>query len=125
MPFGAVLETMAHGVPTVLTPTGGWILPGQTGLIVEPPFSMYDEGFGIEWKTYNQFCGIVKTRFERGDLSYMITEAVTHVEFLMNNLDRLKQMGRVAQKRQREQFSFQSRNEQVRQIYTRILKQIP
>ena len=124
MQTGVVLETMAHGVPTVSTPNydrGGWILPGETGVIVEPPFSLYDEGFGTEWKTWNQFQRIVKTRFERGDLSYMVTEAVTHIEFLMNNPDRLKQMGQAAQRQQREKHSIEARNAQVRQIYAGIL----
>jgi len=124
MQFGVALETMAYGIPTVSTPNcdkGGWILSGQTGLIVEPPFSLYDKGFGIEWKTWNQFCGIVKMRFERGDLSYMIEEAIAHVEFLMNNPDKLQLMGQAAQKQQRTKHSYKVRNKQVLQIYTRIL----
>ena len=127
MQFGVVLETMAHGIPTVSTPNyhrGGWILPGETGLIVEPPFYHYDAGFGIQWKTWNQFQGTVKARFERGDLAYMIAEAVAHVEVLMNNPDRLKQMGQAAQKQQRTKHSPEPRNEQARQIYADILKDI-
>ena len=128
MQFGVILEAMAHGVPTVSTSgcnKGGWILSGQTGLIVEPPFYHYDESFGTEWKTWSQFCDIVKTRFEHGDLSYMITEAIAHVEFLMNNPDQLKKMGQAAQKLQREKHSFEVRNTQIRQIYTEILERIP
>ena len=123
--YGVVLEAMARGVPTVSTPNGekgGWILPGQTGLIVEPPFRLYGEGFGTRWKTWDQFCGIVKARFERGDLSYMITEAIAHVEFLMNNPDQVKKMGRASQEHQRKRHSPGPRNEQVRRIYTEILK---
>ena len=125
MQFGVVLETMAHGIPTVSTPNGdkgGWILPGDTGFIVKPPFFHYDAGFGITWKTWNQFQSIVKARFEHGDLAYMVTEAADHVEFLMNNPDGRKQMGQAAQKQQREKHSFKPRNEQVRQIYADILK---
>jgi len=121
------LEAIAHGVPTVSTPTfdkGGWILPGQTGYIVDPPFSLYDESFGIKWKTWNQFQEIVKIRFERGDLSYMITEAIAHVESLMNNPDQLKKMGQAAQKLQREKHSFEARNKQIRQIYAEILSEL-
>ena len=123
--FGVVLETMARGVPTVSTPNGekgGWILPGETGFIVEPPFRLYDEGFGIRWKTWDQFQSIVKAQFEAGNLSYMITEAVAHVEFLMNNPDQLKKMGQAAQKQQREKHSFRPHNKQVRKIYAGILE---
>ena len=126
--FGVVLETMARGIPTVSTPNcdrGGWILPGETGFIVQPPFWHYGKGFGTKWKTWDQFQGIVKARFKRGDLSYMITEAVAHVDFLMNNPDRRKQMGQAAQKQQREKHSPEPRNRQVRQIYADILKGIP
>ena len=125
MQFGVVLETMARGIPTVSTPNyhrGGWILPGKTGFIVEPPFYHYDAGFGRKWKTWNQFQSIAKARFKRGDLAYMVTEAVAHVEFLMNNPDRRKQMGQAAQKQQREKHSPEPRNRQVRQIYADILK---
>ena len=124
--FGVILETMARGIPTVSTPIGGggWVLPGQTGLIVKPPFHLYGEGFGTKWKTWNQFCGIVKAHFERGDLSYMITEGVAYVEFLMNNPAQAKEMGRAAQRQQREKHSPKPRNRQVRRIYAEILKGI-
>ena len=127
MQFGVVLETMAYGVPTVSTPNydrGGWILPGQTGLIVEPPFHHYGKSWGIEWKTYKQFQQMVRARFKRGDLSYMVTEAITHIEFLMNNPDQLKKIGQAAQRQQREKHSISYRNEQVRQIYADILQGI-
>ena len=121
---GTVLEAMAYGVPTVGTPNfdrGGWILPGQTGFVVEAPFHIYDASFGIEWKTFKEFQGIVKARFERGELSYMVTEATAHVETLINNPDQLKTMGQQAQKHQRRKHSFKYHNAQVRQIYADIL----
>jgi len=122
--FGVVLETMACGVPTVSTPIGGgsWVIPGQTGFIVEPPFHLYGEGFGTRWKTWDQFQGIVKARFERGDLAYMVTEAVAHIEKLMNNPALVKKMGRAAQTHQREKHSFKPHNEQARKIYADILE---
>ena len=125
MQFGVVLEAMAHGVPTVSTPNyhrGGWILPGETGFIVQPPFYHYDAGFGIAWKTWNQFQSTVKARFERGNLAYMVAEGVAHVEVLMNNPGQRKEMGQAAQKQQREKHSPEPRNRQVRQIYADILK---
>ena len=122
--YGVVLEAMARGIPTVSTPIGGgsWVVPGQTGLIVEPPFHMYGEGFGTRWKTWDRFCSIVKAHFERGDLSYMVTEAVAHIEHLMSNPARVKEMGRASQEHQRKRHSPGPRNEQVRQIYAEILK---
>jgi len=123
---GVVLETMAHGVPTVSTPVGGgsWAIPGQTGFIVEPPFHLYGEGFGTMWKTWDQFQSIVKTKFERGELAYMVTEAVAHIELLMNNPTLVKKMGHAAQAHQRERHSFVPHNEQVRKIYTDILERM-
>jgi len=64
----------------------------------------------------------VKREFEKGALSYMIEEGVAHVEFLMNNPDEVKRMGAAAQAHQRAYHSPESRNVQVRQIYTEILK---
>ena len=126
MQFGTALEALAYGVPTVSTPNcdrGGWILPGKTGFVVKPPFYHYDHrSFGIEWKTWNQFQGTVKARFERGDLSYMITEAVAHIETLMNNPGQRKAMGQAAQKQRREKHSIEGRNKQVRRIYADILR---
>ena len=121
--FGVVLETMARGIPTVSTPIAGgsWVLPGQTGLIVKPPFHLYGEGFGTKWKTWNQFQGIVKACFKRGELAYMVTEGAAHVEFLMNNPAQAQEMGRAAQRQQREKHSIETRNKQVRQIYRNIL----
>ena len=123
--FGIVLEAMAHGVPSVSTPNyhrGGWIVRGDTGLIVDPPLYHYDEGFGIEWETWDQFQETVKMRFERGDLSYMIAQAVTGIEFLMNSPRQLRLIGQAAQRQQREKHSIEGRNEQVRQVYADILK---
>ena len=127
MQFGVILEAMAHGVPSVSTPNGdqgGWILPGQTGLIVKPPFSLYDESWGLEWETWNQFLKIVKARFEHGDLSYMITEATAHIEFLMNNPDQLKKIGQAAQSLQRKKHSIEARNMKIRQVYAEILQKL-
>ena len=124
MQFGVVLEAMAHGVPSVTTPNyhkGGWIVRGETGFIIDPPFYHYDEGFGIVWKTWNQFCGRVKAELKRGSLSYIITQAIIFIEFFMNNPDQLQVMGQAAQKLQREKHSYKVRNKQVRQIYSRIL----
>jgi len=125
--FGVALETMAYGVPTVSTPNGekgGWGIPGETGFIVEPPFRLLDESWGIKWKTWDQFQSIVKARFEHGDFAYMIAEGIAHIERLINSPDLVKKMGRAAQTHQREKHSFRPRNEQVRKIYAEILKGI-
>ena len=127
MQFGVVLEAMAYGVPTVSTPNfdrGGWIVRGVTGFTVKPPLWHYGEGFGTEWKTWDEFCEVVKIRLDYGVLSYMITEAVEHIELLMDSPALLKQMGQAAQKQQRTKHSFKARNKQVRKIYSDILKGI-
>ena len=123
--YAIAVEALAYGVPMVSTPNGEgahYGVPGKTGFIVEPPFRLYDESWGKKWKTWDQFCSIVKTEFGKGRLSYMIEEGVAHVEFLMNNPDEVKRMGAAAQVHQRAHYSPESRNVQVRQIYTEILE---
>ena len=123
--FSVTLEALAYGVPMISTPAGekaSYGLLGETEFIVEPPFRLLDESWGKKWKTWDEFQGIVKREFEKGALSYMIEEGVAHVEFLMNNPDEVKRMGAAAQAHQRAHHSPESRNVQVRQIYTEILK---
>jgi len=125
MQFGVNLEAMAHGVPTVSTPNfdrGGWIQPEETGFVVQPPLWHYGEGFGTEWKTWNEFQATVKSKFDCGDLAYMTTEAIAHLDFLINNSDEVKRMGRASQEHQRTKHSPGPRNEQVRRIYADILR---
>jgi len=125
--FVVYLEAMAFGVPIIATriyDKDELILDGQTGYLIDTPISMYDGAFGIEWKTWDHFQEIVRAKFKQGDFSEMVDEIVTKTELLINDINLIRNMGAAAQKLQREKFSPETRNKQVRKIYNQIIEQL-
>jgi len=125
--FAVYQEAMAYGVPMISTriyDKDELILDGQTGYLIETPLSLYDGAFGIEWKSWDHFQEIVKTKFERGYFSEMIDEMVTKAEILINDPALVMNMGMAAQKLHREKFSIEFRNKTVRKLYNNISKNL-
>jgi len=125
--FAVYQEAMAYGVPMIITriyDKDELVLDGQTGYLLDTPISLYDGAFGIEWKSWDEFQEIVKRKFNRGDFSGMIDEIVAKTEILMNDISLIRDMGQAAQRLQREKFSPNVRNRQVRQIYNQIIEQL-
>jgi len=125
--YAVYQEAMAYGVPIITTriyDKDELVLDGQTGYLIDTPISMYDGPFGIEWKSWDEFQEIVKRKFKRGDFSEMIDEIVAKTELLINDINLVRNMGAASQKLQREKFSPEMRNEQVRRIYNQIIEQL-
>jgi glycosyltransferase involved in cell wall biosynthesis len=122
--FAVYQEAMAYGVPMVATSIydkDELVLDGKTGFLIDPPFSLYDGQFGVEWRSWAELVGKIQDSLKEGLFKPMIEEMVASIDLLINDRNMLVMMGEAAQKLHRESFSIEVRNNRIRKIYDMVM----
>jgi len=118
--FGVYLETLSYGVPMLSTniyDKSEIVIEGKTGFLFKPPISLYDGGFGLEWRNWEEFQEKVRVYLNNGSFDQLIYQMKNKVEELMHNPILLEELSINSQKFCAEELSIERKNKQILDIY--------
>ncbi len=125
--YGVYIEALAYELPTIsssIYDKDEVIIDNICGLLIKPPFSLFESKIGREYENYDEFVSIIKSKYENGEFDFMIKEFYQKLEYLHLNRKILKQMRLNCQNHFRNKFSILERNKRINKIYDQILARI-
>jgi len=121
---GNVIEAMEYGLPiiTFRCQRSADQVMNKNGFIVDVPFYYYDtEGWGIRWKTKEEFLKILENSKKNGGFSKTLEELTSHYQFFQKNPTAAIEMGVKSLLLAENEFSLKNRNTKLLIIYKTAL----
>ncbi|MCK5494183.1 MAG: glycosyltransferase [Candidatus Omnitrophica bacterium] len=118
-----IMEAMEYGLPiiTMRSQRSNDQVMNNNGIVVDVPFYFYDEGYGIEWRTWNDFFRLLEIAKSKGGFNITKEGFVKALNFFSKNPDRISEMGKQSYELASNEYSLIKRNQQLLRIYKNIL----
>lgn len=119
-----LMEAMEYGLPiiTMRSQRSKDQVMKKNGIVVNVPFYFYDEGYGIKWRTWNDFFRLLKDAKANGDFDVTKKELIKAFTFFSENPEQINEMGKRSYELAKDEYSFKKRNKELLRIYQEILQ---
>ena len=120
---GNILEAFEYGLPiiTMRCQRSQDQIMNQNGIVVDVPFYFYDEGYGVEWPTWDSFFKILNDSKEKGGFDVTKEGFVKAFQFFSDHPDKIKEMGRGSYNLAINEYSLVRRNIRLVEVYQEII----
>ena len=118
-----MIEAMEFGLPiiTMRYHRSQDLIMNNNGFVAEVPFCFYDEGYGYEWPTWEEFFRVLSSAKLNGDFDKTKEDFVKSFQYFSDNPLEVINMGKRSYELAKDEFSLTKRNKQLLKIYKESL----
>ena len=119
---GNIMEAMEYGLPfiTMRSQRAQDQTMNHNGIVVDAPFYFYDEGYGVQWPTWDVFFHLLEEAKSRGDFNITKEGFIKAFDFFSNNPQEIYAMGQRSYSLAKNEYSLATRNQQLLTIYKNL-----
>lgn len=123
---GVFLEALSNGLPiiTYRAQHSFDFTGNQNGIVIDSPINVYDEGFGVEWKTYDGFLDRVNTLKKEGAFDQTVKGLVDAFTLYDTDHDELKHQSEATCELYHKEHSIEVRNDRLLQLYNNVFEEM-
>lgn len=117
-----IIEAFENGLPVITMRSQRSFVSNSNGWEIDVPFYFYDSGYGVNWRTWNEFWEVMNQAKKAGEFNKTIQEFVKIFDNIARNPKKLINMGRCSHAQALEKFSINLRNQKLNEIYNECLR---
>lgn len=117
-----LFEAMEYGLPiiTMRCQRSKDQVMNNNGIIVDVPFYFYDEGYGLEWPTWDSFYKLLEEAKSKGEFDITKQGFIDAFTFFSKNPDKICKMSEGSYDLATNEYSLKNRNKRLKEIYKEI-----
>lgn len=112
-----ILEAFEYGIPVITMRSHRDFILRKNGWEIDVPLNFYDEGYGVEWKTWQDYWELLRSLKNRGEFNPAIEKFVSIFDSIAKDPSPLYEMSLNSHFLAKNDFSLTSRNLALREIY--------
>ncbi len=116
-----VIEAFEYGLPVITMRSQRTFVTQSSGWVVDVPFYFYDSGYGVEWRTWEEFWAVLDSAKANGNFDSSIESLARTIDRVANSPDEILMKGQYAHSMALGPLSLATRNAELNKIYDEIL----
>ena len=112
------IEATSYGKPIIIfrMQHAEDLIDNNNGILVDTPINLYDDGYGIEWKTIDEYIEFIDRFYNEGKFEFTIKELIdTFIAFEDSNT--LESLTQNAVAKYHKSYRIEVRNKMLKEIY--------